>query len=69
MKQKPLILIGLPMCTALSALQGLDKWRMSPAKGDALMEKGLRHMTLAIKLYRLQAEQGRWFLHEHLISA
>ena len=26
-------------------------------------------MTFTIKLYRLQAEQGRWFLHEHPNSA
>lgn len=69
MKQKPQFLIGSPMCTAFSALQGLTKWRMDPKKWDALMEKGLRHMRFAIKLYRIQAEQGRWFLHEHPNSA
>ena len=69
MDQKPQFLIGSPMCTAFSALQGLNKWRMDPAKWDALMEKGLRHMRFAIKLYRLQAEQGRRFLHEHPSSA
>ena len=69
MEKKPQFLIGSPMCTAFSALQGLNKWRMDPKKWDALMEKGLRHMRFAIKLYRLQAEQGRWFLHEHPNSA
>ena len=69
MEQKPQFLIGSPMCTAFSALQGLNQWRMDPAKWDALMEKGLRHMRFAIKLYRLQAEQGRWFRHEHPSSA
>lgn len=42
---------------------------MDPAKWDALMENCLRHMRFAIRLYRLQAEQGRRFLHEHPSSA
>ena len=57
------------MCTAFSALQALNKWRMDPAKWKALIEKGERHMRLTIKPYRLQAENGRWFLHEHPNSA
>ena len=69
MEQKPQFLIGSPMCTAFSALQGLNKWRMHPKKWDAMVEKGIRHMRFAVKLYRLQAEQGRWFLHEHPNSA
>ena len=69
MEKKPQFLIGSPTCTAFSALQGLNKWRMDPKKWDALMEKGLSHMRFAIELYRLQAEQGRWFLHEHPNSA
>ena len=68
-EQRPNFLIGSPMCTAFSILQGLNKWRMNPKKWDAMMEKGLRHMRFAVKLYRLQAEQGRWFLHEHPNSA
>ena len=68
-EQKPHFLIGSPMCTAFSALQGLNKWRMHPTKWQSMMDKGLRHMRFAIKLYRLQAEQGRWFLHEHPNSA
>ena len=53
MKQKPQLLIGSPMCTAFSALQGLNKWRMSPAKWDAFMEKRMRHIRFASNLYRL----------------
>ena len=42
---------------------------MAPGKWDALWEKGVRHMRFAVKLYRLQAEAGRLFLHEHPNSA
>ena len=68
-EQKPEFLIGSPMCTAFSILQGLNKWRMSPDKWNSLIEKGLRHMRFAVKLYRLQDEGGRFFLHEHPNSA
>ena len=69
LEQKPHFLIGSPMCTAFSALQGLNKWRMAPEKRDALREKGVGHMRFAVKLYRLQAEAGRFLLHEHPNSA
>ena len=68
-EQEPEFLIGSPMCTAFSVLQGLNRWRMNPDKWNALIEKGLRHMRFAIKLYRLQAESNRFFLHEHPSSA
>ena len=41
LNQKPDLLIGNPKCTAFSALQGLNKWRMKPEKRNARMEKGL----------------------------
>ena len=68
-EQKPQFLSGSPMCIKFSALQWLNKWHTDPKKWDALLEKGLRHMNFAIKLYRIQAQQGRWFLHEHPNSA
>ena len=68
-EQTPHFLIGSPMCTALNAIQGLNRWRMAPGKWDALWEKGIRHMRFAVKFYRLQAEAGRFFLHEHPNSA
>ena len=33
MEQKPQFPIGSPMCTAFSALQGLNKWRVVPRSG------------------------------------
>ncbi len=57
------------MCTAFSILQGLNKARMDPVKWDLMWNKGVRHMLFAIKLYRIQAEAGRFFIHEHPASA
>ena len=42
---------------------------MSTDEWDALLEKGVGHMRLAIKIYRLQVEGGRYFIHEHPNSA
>ena len=66
---KPFCVIRSPMCTAFSILQGLNKAKMEPAKWNALWDKGVRHMLFAIKLYRLQADAGWLFLHEHPSSA
>ena len=48
---------------------GLNKAKMSPEKWDALWEKGMRHLLLAIQLYRIQSDTGRYFLNEHQSSA
>ena len=61
--------IGSPMCTAFSILQGLNKWWMGSNKWNALWEKGVRHMRFAVNIYRMQADEGRCFLHEHPDSA
>ena len=68
-KEQPHVLIGSPTCTALSALQALNKWCMDPVKWKAHIDKGERHMRFAVKLYRMQAESGRLLLHEHPNSA
>ena len=68
-EQKLQFVIGSPMCTAFSILEGLNKWRMDSKKWNALWEKGVRHMRFAVKIYRMQAHEGRWFLHEHPNSA
>ena len=67
--QRPAFLIGSPMCTAFSILQGLNRSRMDPIKWEAMWNKGVRHMLFAIKLYRIQHDAGRFFLHEHPASA
>ena len=68
-EQQPAFIIGSPMCTAFSVLQGLNKGRMSKENWDAMWEKGIRHMRFAVKLYRLQVDSGRLFIHEHPNSA
>ena len=69
LEQKPAFLVGSPMCTAFSILQGLNRAKMDPVKWENMWNKGVRHMQFAVKLYRIQHEAGRFFLHEHPASA
>ena len=57
------------MCTALSILQGLNRARMDPGKWETMWNKGMGYMLFATKLYPIQRDDGRFFLHEHLASA
>ena len=71
MEEKPLLLIGSPMCTMFSQLQSMN-WGKSSER-DAVMyqdwKKAVRHMEFVSKLYKIQLEGGRYFLHEHPRSA
>ena len=67
--EKPWLLIGSPMCTAFSILQGLNRKRMGEAKWRALWDHGMRHLLFAIELYDEQLAAGRYVLHEHPMSA
>ena len=42
---------------------------MSTEKWDAMWEKVIRYMRFAVKLYRLQIDSGRLFIHEHPSTA
>ena len=60
--EKPLLLVGSPMCSPFSNLQHLNA-----AQGvdvQALARKGIQHLLFCAKLYRKQHEAGRLFLHE-----
>ena len=59
---EPSLVIGSPMCTMFSTLQNLSPW--TPDKEQKWIE-ARRHMKFVVKIYRMQLEAGRWFLHEH----
>ena len=68
-EQKPMLLVGSPPCTPYSTLQRLNVSRRTPEETKRMMDKARVHMEFVCKLYRLQAEAGRYFLHEHPATA
>eukprot|EP00973_Karenia_brevis_P061083 8493537-Karenia_brevis.AAC.1 len=65
-RDKPLLVIGSPMCTMFSSLQNLSGW--SDLK-QRRWEEAVRHIEFMAEIYRMQIKGGRWFLHEHPASA
>ena len=68
-REKPWLVIGSPMCAPFSALQRLNFPRQCPEVVKELIRRGVEHIEFCTKLYRMQAEAGRFFLHEHPWSA
>ena len=62
---KPFMLIGSPPCTMFSTLQNLSKAKRDEEKFNQKMEVAKKHMRFCLKLYRIQLQAGRHFLHEH----
>ena len=65
---KPTFLIGSPMCTMFSQLQNLNKDR-DVEKFEERLKNAEKHIQFVVKLYRMQLEGGRYFIHEHPASA
>ena len=61
-KEKPLVVIGSPPCVAFSQLQTLVP---NSDRKAAQLAEGTRHMEFMAKIYRMQVDGGRIFLHEN----
>ena len=59
LEDKPLLLVGSPMCTAFSQLNNINYSKMDPLEVKRRMDYGRRHLELCVKLYNLQREAGR----------
>ena len=62
--KKGLLIIGSPLCSASSHLGTLNK-----GKTADWGKRNLNHMRFCAKLYKMQVEQGMYFLHEQPPSA
>jgi hypothetical protein len=63
--KKALLLIGSPMCAAFSQLQNINFGRMSPIDVERVKTHGTKHLEFCAELYRIQHDNGLYFLHEH----
>ena len=71
LKEKLLVLIGSPPCTSFCSWQSLNAARLGWTTKDVRRRRadGELHVSFCCELYRLQAESGRYYLHEHPASA
>ena len=68
---KPMFVIGSPMCTMFSKMQARNRERNEHRREEyeARLRKAEKHMRFAVKMYRVQLEGGRYFIHEHPAEA
>ena len=63
-EQRPLFLIGSPMCTAWCTWQALNATKRPRHLVQKELEEARMHLEFVTSLYRDQIEGGRFFLHE-----
>ena len=69
-EQKPYVLIGSPACTAFSTWQRLKEAKSDDVEGMRRAKTAsIVHLDFVARMYREQAEGGRYFLHEHPLHA
>ena len=68
-QQKPMLLVGSPMCTAFCRLLKLSEHKRDPEDVKRQYVKAMVHLQFVCTLYELQISEGRYFLHEHPDSA
>ena len=64
-EQKPLLLIGSPMCTAFCQWQNINNKYRTKEQIKEMMFKARLHLRFTMELYRMQIEEGRYMLPEH----
>ena len=65
-EERPLLLLGSPMCTAFSQLQRLNG---RGAHSAEKMKNAIGHMEFVIELYKMQIDGGKLFLLERPATA
>lgn len=69
LRDKPVVLVGSPTCGPFSVMNCINYGRMDKTEVAQRLEHVRRHLKFCAKLYKMQIDGGRYFLHEHLQSA
>ena len=69
LNDKPMLLIGSPMCTDFCAWTHINHSKMPKEVVHERMKQARMHLSFRTKLYALQIQHGRYFLHEHPLGA
>ena len=64
-EDKPLVVIGSPMCIAYITMNRVNYCKMPKEEVAARLAYARRHLEFCVKLYEIQWRNGRYFLHEH----
>ena len=64
-RERPMLLVGTPMCTAFSTWQAINDLKRDPEEVNREKIKAMVHLKFCCQLYEYQAEQGIYFPHEH----
>ena len=62
---QPLFIIGSPPRTAMSVMQNLNRNRRDPEVIRREVQAAEEHVKFCIRLYKMQIESRRYFVHEH----
>ena len=65
LQDKPVLFIGSPMCTVYSTMNHINHAKMPRELVNQRFREARKHLEFCVKLYNLQWEAGRYFLHEH----
>ena len=69
LQDRPLLLIGSPMCTRFSAWQRINDKKRDPSVVAKEHVRAMVHIKFVMELYQLQAGAGRYLLHGHPAQA
>eukprot|EP00973_Karenia_brevis_P080971 11232062-Karenia_brevis.AAC.1 len=69
LEDKPILIIGSPMCTDFSLLMNWNWKRMNPAIAQDRWNRSLSHLKFCAQVYQIQMDAGRYFAHEHPLTA
>ncbi len=64
-KEKPMFIIGSPSCTPYSSFQNINNQYRDPLVVQRERSVADKHMEFMMSVYQKQADEGRYFLHEH----
>jgi hypothetical protein len=67
--ERPMFLIGSPMCTRFCGWQHLNDPKRDPETVRREHVQAVLHLSFVCELYKLQNDAGRYFFHEHPHSA
>ena len=68
-RDEPLLRIVSPMCTNCSSIMNLNWGKMIGREKEERMRAARVHLNFCVKMYQIQHDAGRYFLHEHPTSA